>query len=114
MKKVSTRLVRTSRFRYTNRRLWLARARLWEDRIELRGLSWTGLHHRTIPLEDLESVEWWSGDGPETNLALHLKNGDVVLLNVPGPGLWKFAIEEHCRPSRTAEPARSSVRTPAA
>lgn len=94
MKTGSTQAVRTSRFKYADRRLLLARARLYVDRIELSGFGWRGRHRRRIPLRDVARVEWWSSVGSRVNLVVHLHEGDPVQLWVRGPGLWKYAIEE--------------------
>ncbi len=95
MKVVSMTLVRTSRFQLPDRKLLFARARLYEDRLELSGFGLRGRYRRTLRLDEVCSVEWWSGAGKEPNLALQLHDGRSLAVWVPGPGLWKFAVEEH-------------------
>ena len=59
--KRSTHLLLSSRFRYHDRRMFFGRMQLFQDRIEVFGLHWSGIHRRTIPLSEVEQVEWWTG-----------------------------------------------------
>lgn len=97
--------VRVTPFRYGDRRMLFARARLFEDRLELSGLHWRGWHQRTIPLSQIKSVDWWSGAESGPNFVLHLRNSDSLSLWMKGAGLWKYRIEEHA-PNLTDEQSR--------
>lgn len=88
-------VLHTASFQYADRHLFFARARLYEDRLKLSGLQWTGRHTRTIPLEEVARVEWWSGVQKEPNFALHLHDGSRVTLWLKGAGLWKYKVAEH-------------------
>ena len=84
----------TSRFRYADRRFFYGRARLYADRIRLTGLSWRGLHRRTILLRDLARVSWRADSEGQANVTFYLHH-DVVALWIGGAGLWKYQIDEH-------------------
>ena len=93
--KRSTHLLLSSRFRYPDRRMFFGRMQLFQDRIEVFGLHWRGMHRRTIPLSDVEQVEWWTGAPDRVNLEIRLHTGEALPVWVQGAGLWKFKIEEH-------------------
>ena len=82
----------SSPFRYADQRFLWARLRLFEERIEFVGLGWTGLHRRTLPLERVKDLRWWTGDG-RVNFALLLHDGEHLRLRVKAAGLWKHEVE---------------------
>lgn len=86
-------LLLSSRFGYADRTVFFGRARLFADRIDLKGWSWTGRHRRVILLHEVEQVRWWSGRDHSANLVLYLEDGGRVSLRVGASGLWKYQIE---------------------
>jgi hypothetical protein len=66
--------------------------RLFEDRIEFVGLGWTGVHRRTLPLDRLRDLRWWTGGGP-TNFAVLLDDEERIYVRVKAAGLWKHEVE---------------------
>lgn len=107
----------SARFRFPDRTLWLGRAQLHYDRVELTGWSWSGRFARTIPLSDVEKVEWWTGS-PSVNFALHLEGGETVALHLKkAAGRWKFAVDsrlEDAAPKRTELPGDAAAKDAAA
>ncbi|GIV57518.1 MAG: hypothetical protein KatS3mg042_0431 [Rhodothermaceae bacterium] len=81
-----------NRFRLPGRRLFLGKARLFEDRIVLKGWGLSGRYHHTLWLHEVDRVEWWTGS-PFSNLELVLKDGSSFWMWVEGAGRWKFAID---------------------
>lgn len=90
----STKALLTSRFRYAGRRLFFARARLFQDCIELTGLDGMRRHRRVIAVEDIEEVKWRPSGEASYNVTLVLASGEHLVLWLDGPGLWKYAIEQ--------------------
>ena len=90
----SKHVLRFSPFQYADRRLLFARARLYEDRITLSGLGWTGWHKQTVQLKAVENIDWWAGTCDEVNFALHLRNGESLHMCLKGAGLWNYKIKE--------------------
>lgn len=85
--------IRSARFRHPKRRLWLGRARLFEDRVQLAGWTLGGRYRRTIPLGRVRRAEWWSS-AEGTNFALHLDDGSTCALRLyRGAADWKFEID---------------------
>jgi hypothetical protein len=83
----------SSRFRDPRRKLFYARAQLYEDRIEFFGISWKGVERRSIPLFDLARVDWRAGRERSANLILRLHSGEVIKIWMNGAGLWKYLID---------------------
>lgn len=86
--------------RPAGRRLLFGRLKLRKGSLELRGLTLRGPYRRTIPLHEIERVDW-EAMGP-VNLVLVLKDGAPFPLEVKAPGLWKFTLQEHLPRLRTA------------
>ena len=84
--------VLSSSFRYPDRYFLWARMRLFEDRIEFVGLGWTGMDRRTLSLDRLKDLRWWTGDG-NINFGLLLHDGERVYVRVKAAGLWKHEVE---------------------
>lgn len=91
----------SSAFCYSDQRFLWSRLRLFEDRIEFLGLKWTGLHRRTVPLDCIKKLRWWTGSSG-VNFAMLLRGeGDGegqeeeerIYLNVEAAGLWKHEVE---------------------
>ncbi len=89
----SAKALLSSRFRYAGRRLFFGRARLYPDRIELSGITWRGIHRRSVPLDEVARVRWHGGDHQAANFVLVLRNGETLSLWVAGSGLWKYRVE---------------------
>jgi hypothetical protein len=81
------------------------RVRLNLDRIVVSGWTWRGRVERTVPLDAVDDVEWWTltNDGP--NLALLTNNGQRFAFWVKSPGVWRFQIQELLS-QVTPEPAK--------
>ena len=90
----SKNALRSSPFQYADRRLLFARARLYEDRITLSGLGWTGWHKQTVRLKAVENIDWWAGTCDEVNFALHLRSGESLHMCLRGAGLWNYKLKE--------------------
>ena len=88
----SSDTILSSSFRYADQRFLWSRMQLYEDRIEFRGLSWTGLHRRTLPLERIKDQRWWTGGG-NVNYALLLDDDERIYVHVKSAGLWKHEVE---------------------
>ena len=84
----------TSRFRYANHPFFFGWARLYADRIRLTGVSWRGLHRRTIFLRDTVRVSWRTDSERTANVTLHLHHGERIRLWIKGAGLWKHQIDD--------------------
>ncbi len=83
----------SSRFRSLDRGVFLGRARLYPDRIVLSGLTWKGRYRRTVMLDEVARIKWWTGEQNTVNLALYLRNDEAVKMWVAGSGLWKYQVE---------------------
>jgi hypothetical protein len=99
--------VLSSSFYYPGRRFLWSRLRLFENRIEMFGLGWTGLHRRTLLLDRVKRLRWWTGSG-NINFALLLKRDDGederLYLHVDAAGLWKHEVEARAPNLDTAGP----------
>jgi len=82
----------SNRFSVPGRALWLGRAKLFEDRIELKGWTLRGRFSRHIPLQRVARVEWWTGS-PFCNLEFLLDDASTFGMKIEGAGRWKFAID---------------------
>ena len=83
--------VLSSSFRYTDQGFLWARMRLFEDRIEFVGLGWTGMHRRTLALDRVKDLRWWTGDG-RVNFAMLRDDGERIYVRVKAAGLWKHEV----------------------
>jgi hypothetical protein len=84
-------------FRYPDRPLLFARARLYLDRIELSGWDIGSRYHVDVPLEHIRHVEWRSLATDEPNVVLHLDGRSSVVLIVRKAHLWRHMLEERLR-----------------
>lgn len=101
----SNKPVLVSSFKLCNhRRLFFTQMKLYHNRLTFEGWALGGRYARTISLDDIERVEWWSARD-DVNLALYLSRGKVIELVVPAAGNWKFAIDAEL-PSRREEKNR--------
>lgn len=79
-------------FRYANSRLFIGRADLYFDRLELIG--WGNGHSgkRIIPLASVERFDFGQADGTSAYTTLHLAEGDRISLRLKRPEAWKQQI----------------------
>jgi len=82
----------SSRFKIPGRRFWFGRARLFEDRVELKGWTPSGRFVRQISLHQIARVEWWTGSA-SCNLEFLFEDRSSLGLKIDGAGRWKFAID---------------------
>lgn len=79
----------TSPFTFGGPVLWLARARLFADHLELSGWRLRGRYRRRIPLRNILQV-----DVPRAEeLLLWLSNGQSLRLGIPQAHVWKERLE---------------------
>ena len=106
--------VLTTRFQYADRHLFLARARLYPDRLELTGWSAHGTHLERIPLDQISHLEWEadaSADASATScLRLDLSTGEQRRLLLQNRPQWEHWLEtclrwQAARAQTTARPA---------
>ncbi len=92
--RAADRVLLSSRIRFLERGLIFGRARLYFDRIIVKGWTWQGRIRKTIRLKDVSSVNWWTltDDGP--NLSIGTNNGGSLAFWVKSPGVWRFRIQE--------------------
>lgn len=92
--KAADRILLTGRAKYFAEREVYGTARLKLDRIVITGWTWRGRVERTIPLESVLNVDWWTltNDGP--NLEVSTNNGQRIAFWVKSPGVWRFKIHE--------------------
>lgn len=85
----------SSRVSDADRSLVYLRARLFRDRIEFRGLGWSGWYRRDVPLSEVERVHWRSGQPGAINFVIYVHDAASIKLHIKkGGGLWKYRIEE--------------------
>lgn len=78
----------TGRFSFCHPSLWCAWARLYPDRLELRGWRLWERYRRAIPLSDVLQV-----DAPEADrLLLWMANGQTLRICVSDAPRWQQAI----------------------
>lgn len=82
--------LRTAAFTLEDRQLFWAKARLYADRLELTGWSFSGRYRRSISLEQIKEAE--PADG---HLLLHLTTGSPLRLGMAAPKQWAVAIMTH-------------------
>ena len=70
--------------------LVLARARLYDDRLELSGWQWRGRFRRRIPLDHILQVDVPGDD----ELLLWLVNGRTIRLGISRAHEWKNVLIE--------------------
>jgi hypothetical protein len=82
----------SNRFRFPGQWFFYGRARLYADRVDLKGWGLRGRYVRSIPLSTIERVEWWTGS-MMCNLEFCLGGDKTLGIWVEGAGRWKFAID---------------------
>lgn len=83
-----------SGFRYPERHLFFARARLFFDRLELTGWDLNERHEEVIALDSVRRVEWQDeGEQADALLRLHLDDGREVVLGLSDGASWRRALE---------------------
>lgn len=98
----------SNRFRFPGQRFFYGRARLFADRVELRGWGLRGRFVRSIPLRAIERVEWWTGS-MLCNLEFCMEDGKTFGIWVEGAGRWKFAIDGNAVQTLHRAPAMPQV-----
>jgi hypothetical protein len=84
----------SNRCRLPHRSLWFGRARLYEDRVCIRGWTWRGRYRRVVPLERIEDIKWWAVID-DVNFMLHLDDGRAVPLQLmKGAGTWNVELHD--------------------
>lgn len=74
------------------RSLWFGRARLYEDRVCIRGWTWSGQYRKIIPLTRVDRVQWLAVVD-DVNFVLHLNNGRSVPFQLhQGAGTWNVKL----------------------
>ena len=68
-------------------------ARLYPDRVELRGVGWDGRYRRSIPLVETIDMEYRPLPGGEGRINLVLETGEEVPLVVRGAQEWRQSFE---------------------
>ncbi|MDZ4701865.1 MAG: hypothetical protein SH809_19295 [Rhodothermales bacterium] len=86
-----------SRFRDPEHRLLFARAYLFPNRIEFSGITLSGVYRKMLLLENVEQVEWRTGQIRAVNLILSLRDGSTYKFWVSTAGLWKYLIDANMR-----------------
>ena len=96
-------------FRYPARWLFLARARLYFDRIELAGWTLEGKHVTQIYRSEVEQIEWrtMARGASSPNVMFHLAGGRQIALRLDEVHRWQDMLEERIgweagRPARAA------------
>lgn len=87
------KIILSARFHLPETRIFFPKAKLYADRIELRGWSAKGRYARTIALAEVEDTKWWFGRS-DINFALYLKSGEDLLMHLRGAGNWKYTLDE--------------------
>lgn len=92
--RAADRVLLSSRVRFLERGFIFGRARLYFDRIVVKGWTWNGRVRKSIQLDQVASVNWWTltDDGP--NLSIATNNGQSLAFWVKSPGVWRFRIQE--------------------
>ena len=87
-------VLRSSRFRYADRRTLWGRVQLYRDRLVFTSVHGTGICRRVIRLADVTALTWCDGARPgKANFSLTLKDGEVFNVWIKSAGLWKFEVE---------------------
>lgn len=73
-------------------RFW--RIRLYTDRIEIRTWQWGGGTVEHVPMDAIMRADIAPRGRQRTLLVLRFQNGTKRVLRVPGPGMWKQAINQ--------------------
>ncbi len=94
-------LLLRSGFRYPERHLFFARARLFFDRIELSGWQLGERHEEVIPLDSVAGIEWREGEEQATTV-LRLDDGRRIEVSLGDGRRWREALDRRMnwRPSR--------------
>lgn len=82
----------STRFRFSDRRLFFTRSRLFFDRIELSGWLLGEHFSRSIPLDSFSRVEW-QVESADPTAVIYLEDGEVLRLEFDKWRLWKHALE---------------------
>jgi hypothetical protein len=97
----------TTGFRYQDRRLFFARARLFFDRVELSGWQPGERHLSVIPLDAVRRVDWLPAQAG-ANVVLHLEDGTSLPLFLEEASLWQHLLEHRLRWSARTFPVPPS------
>jgi len=81
------------RFQLPETRLWGGRVLLYKNCVVFQGRRFFKRYRRTIQLEEVESISWWTG-GQDANLVFFLKGTDAFACQIRGAGRWKFEIDQ--------------------
>lgn len=74
--------------------LWFGRAQLYEDRVHICGWQLQGRYRRTIPLDQVQEVDW-RAVVDDINLVLHLDTDEVVRLQLlKNAGTWNARLHD--------------------
>lgn len=87
----------SSRFRDPEQRLLFARAQLYANRIEFSGITFGGVFKKRLLLDQVEQVEWRTGQIRAANMILSLRDGSKYQFWVSTAGLWKYLIDANRR-----------------
>jgi hypothetical protein len=90
-------------FRTHRARLFRRRARLYFDRIELSGWSWTGYARCIIPLSEVERLEW-----DEEKMRVYFDSGEIVILALDQAVDWRHMLERGVMPTGQRSTAAAS------
>lgn len=106
----NTSALLTTRCRVPHRSLWFGRAMLFDDRIRIEGWTWRGRYRDVIPLEDVETVQWWAVLD-DVNFVLQLTDGRTVPLQLlSGAGTWNAKLRALLGDSLLARSSLPDVR----
>lgn len=101
----------TTRCSLPGRRLWFARAELYDDAIHLSGWTWRGRFERRIAISCIERVQWWAVLN-DVNFMLHLSGGRTVPLQLhQGAGTWNCKLHDLMGESLLAQHELPGVRS---
>lgn len=97
----------TTHFRYPNRTLLFARARLFMDRIELTGWTASQKYRLRLALDQIVDIVWENLSGKHGTAVFHLREQGPVAVEFSQPRLWQRTLQERLRWYQTA-PEKSS------
>ena len=84
----------SSRLNLPDRNLFLGRARLFADQIELSGWSLKGRIHRVIEIGGIRKVEWYTAVKGEPNLQIIDRLGTEHFIRVQAAGTWCYELRK--------------------
>lgn len=92
----------SSRFKLPGRFLVTTRAELMRHRIEFRGHGIAARFERTIPIDDVVGVDWFTTVKGQPNLRIQLRDGGEFLVWLREAGLWCYEIRRLARLEMTS------------